>query len=99
MFDSQSNSDVYGCGIDTLRFRAPCSQPGPNVMTTSLLPLPLQLPAAVSAMELNRQGTVLVLNCTDKVIRLADVCARADHVDPLSQEEARAKLDALGVSH
>jgi len=58
----------------------------------------VQLPAAVTSMSLNRKGDLLVMACSDKVLRLADVQPRPQDAKPVSMEEAQLTLSTLGVS-
>lgn len=58
----------------------------------------LQLPSPVSSMALNKQGSSLLLNCLDKVIRLADVAARPAKAKPVSRDAAEEALRTAPVS-
>lgn len=49
-------------------------------------------------MSLASKGNLLLLTCSDKVLRLADVQQRPADAKPVSKEEAEAKLSTLGVS-
>lgn len=60
--------------------------------------LAVQLPAAVSSMSLNKQGSHLLLNCVDKVVRLADVRPPPPGTKPVSKEAAEDALRAAAVS-
>lgn len=57
-----------------------------------------KLPAAVTSMSLNRKGDLLVMACSDKVLRLADVQPRPQDAKPVSMEEAQLTLSTLGPS-
>lgn len=59
----------------------------------------LQLPSPVSSMALNKQGSSLLLNCLDKVIRLADVAARPAKAKPVSRDAAEEALRTAPVSN
>lgn len=52
----------------------------------------IKLPSPVSSMALNKQGSSLLLNCLDKVIRLADVAARPAKMKPVSRDAAEEAL-------
>jgi hypothetical protein len=49
-------------------------------------------------MSLNRQGSHLLLNCVDKVVRLADVRPSPEGTQPVSKEAAEDALRAAAVS-
>jgi hypothetical protein len=49
-------------------------------------------------MALNKQGSSLLLNCLDKVIRLADVAARPAKLKPVSRDAAEEALRSATVS-
>eukprot|EP00775_Hariotina_reticulata_P013963 gene13963-14077_t len=54
----------------------------------------VKLPAAVKVMSmtLNRQGTLLLVNCSDKVGRLYEVKPRPPGLHPLSMDQLKAAL-------
>jgi hypothetical protein len=61
----------------------------------------LQLPSPVSSMALNKHGdqqSWLLLNCIDKVIRLADVAARPKQLKPVGKDAAEAAVQSAAVS-
>lgn len=49
-------------------------------------------------MALNKQGSSLLLNCLDKVIRLADVAARPAKAKPVGRDAAEDALRTAPVS-
>jgi competence protein ComGC len=59
----------------------------------------LQLPAVVKviSLSLNRQGTLLLVNCSDKVGRLYEVKPRPLGLQPLSIDQLKAALQCVEV--
>lgn len=59
----------------------------------------LQLPAPVKVMSmfLNRKGNILLVNCSDKVIRMLKVRPRAEGAKLYSHEELKAVLSSTEV--
>jgi hypothetical protein len=58
-----------------------------------------QLPAAVKVMSmcLNRQGSLLLVNCSDKAVRLYEVRQRQRDAPSYSSEQLKQALDGVEV--
>ena len=56
-----------------------------------------QLPAAVLSMRPAGQADMLLLSCSDKMVRLAEVQQRPADAQPVSKKDAEATISTLGV--